>query len=149
MRVLISILMATSTLIAFGLYTLRREGPGNALFALFVAVGFFELEVGSFMDDSFFAYPSSGPFRFFWIYPILFILAQIYLCESREPRRRWVRLGYGTWMLGCLWSAESAIYVCHAHGSPPSPYRNSFAREVAVARYEAQSSPYFERSAPP
>jgi hypothetical protein len=111
MRVLISILMATSTLIAFGLYTLRREGPGNALFALFVAVGFFELEVGSFMDDSFFAYPSSGPFRFFWIYPILFILAQIYLCESREPRRRWVRLGYGTWMLGCLWSAESAIYV--------------------------------------
>lgn len=52
----------------------------------------------------------AGPMRFFWSMALVALVAKIYLTESVLAQRRYVWLGTGCWILGCLWSAESALY---------------------------------------
>jgi hypothetical protein len=111
MRVLISAMVAASTMLAFSIFYVRRAGLFDGVFALLASIAFFSFEIGSSFNDSFFAYPSSGPLRFFWVYAALGALVGGYLNDSQRLKQRWRWLGYGAWIIGVLWSAESAIYV--------------------------------------
>jgi len=57
--------------------------------------------------------PSIGPMRFFWIYPLVGYV--LYLCRSFASAGRLPRCTYLAgnllWLLGALWSAESAVFV--------------------------------------
>ena len=54
-------------------------------------------------------YPSSSTARFLWCYVLLAMAANNFL-GSRPSIDRFARYGATAWILGCLWSAESAIY---------------------------------------
>jgi hypothetical protein len=55
--------------------------------------------------------PSVGPYRFVWVYALLLLLGR----ESRRapgtgPSRELRVAGNAVWVVGCLWSIESAVY---------------------------------------
>lgn len=52
----------------------------------------------------------AGPPRFFWSMALIAVAAKIYLTEDMAVRTRFVRLGACCWIVGCFWSAESALY---------------------------------------
>jgi hypothetical protein len=83
---------------------LRGPRPGllDCVFALALTTGVVLL-TGAWLV------PSVGPFRFFWCYALLAIL---FWRSRADPARRSVVLAGGTlaWLLGTLWSVESAAY---------------------------------------
>lgn len=69
-----------------------------------------------------YSYPSVGPFRFFWCYPLIGVL--FYASRFSEKMNAKILrylLGCGSlaWLIGVLWSAESAVY-CSAIWLLPS-----------------------------
>lgn len=54
--------------------------------------------------------PSMAAFRFFWCYALLGILVWEFQTNSKNPSRRILLAGCITWLIGTLWSAESAVY---------------------------------------
>ncbi|HXP92541.1 MAG TPA: hypothetical protein VN905_03665 [Candidatus Binatia bacterium] len=57
------------------------------------------------------AFPSVGAFRFFWAEALLaFLLWQYTVQSSARDRINRLALGNVIWLIGVLWSAESAIY---------------------------------------
>jgi hypothetical protein len=91
---------------------LRGPRPGllDCVFALALTTGvvFFFPGFSSFLTGSW-VLPSVGPFRFFWCYALLAIL---FWHSRADPARRSLVLAGGTlaWLLGTLWSVESAAY---------------------------------------
>jgi hypothetical protein len=55
-------------------------------------------------------YPSTGSFRFLWCVALLLILMTILRFRTRRARLTILVLGNLVWIVGVLWSAESAIY---------------------------------------
>src|SRR5262249_51826427 len=56
-------------------------------------------------------YPSVGAFRFFWCYALLAVLFWEHRRQERHPVGRWpLWLGCCVWLVGTLWSGESAVY---------------------------------------
>lgn len=56
------------------------------------------------------AYPSTGAFRFLWSVALLLILVIVLRVHSSRARLTILLIGNLFWVLGVLWSAESAIY---------------------------------------
>ena len=54
--------------------------------------------------------PSAGPMRFVWCQLLLIVL----WAYERARRPRLLTLGTALWVVGCLWSAESAVYCSMA-----------------------------------
>lgn len=52
----------------------------------------------------------AGPPRFFWSMALIALAAKLYLTKDLRVRTRFVWLGAACWIVGCLWSAESALY---------------------------------------
>ncbi len=89
-------------------------------------------------------YPSSSVVRFFWCYVLLFYVGRALASGSRRPARFALEGGI-LWTLGCLWSAESAVYSTltfvpglllaarrEAEGSPGLPGQAARAAKVSA-----------------
>jgi len=84
--------------------------------------------------------PSSGPYRFFWIYSIAAVLLwELHLAYSDDRRWTPVWIGLATWLASCLWSAESAVY-CSVMLMPA--YVGMLFRRLSS---QADSRPLFQR----
>jgi|GEM_PF-2498469 len=55
-------------------------------------------------------YPSTGAFRFLWCVALLLVLLSLLRVHSSRARIAILMLGNVVWVVGFLWSAESAIY---------------------------------------
>jgi hypothetical protein len=99
---------------AWLIYRVLRSGGGlpaaaaaavSAATAVFLASGYREPLSGNY------AWPSMGALRYVWIYALLSVL----FVMQRRPalRRHLTLLGDGLWLIGCVWSFESAI-ACSA-----------------------------------
>lgn len=87
---------------------------------LYVVLGMNWLAAGAIVTAFFFLadplligptpYPSMSAVRFLWCYALLAMAATIFLGE-RPSVARFVRYGTLPWIVGLLWSAESAIYT--------------------------------------
>lgn len=82
--------------------------PRHKLFAfLLVSAGIF------FADPNLIGptlYPSSSVMRFFWCYVLLFLLVRSAALRNSETVNGFFRIGLFAWLLGTLWSLESAVY---------------------------------------
>lgn len=95
---------------------LRRIGPGwlNLSFALACAVmipmfssNFPEVSPGT----SIFIFPNFGPYRYFWVLVLIGLLIWNQRLSPASDRRRTIMVaGSVCWLLGVLWSVESAVY---------------------------------------
>jgi hypothetical protein len=54
--------------------------------------------------------PAVGPYRFFWCYALMAVLVWAYHQKHRGGQARTLTAGCVAWLLGALWSAESAVY---------------------------------------
>jgi hypothetical protein len=86
--------------------TLTKINPRNNLFNfLLVATGIF------FADPDLIGpqlYPSSSVFRFAWCYVLIILIFNSAYSSSKSPMN--MKLLMCAWVLGCLWSFESAVY---------------------------------------
>ena len=56
--------------------------------------------------------PAAGPYRFIWCFVMLAFLVQWRTRDhTNDKPSRFALTGTGIWIVACLWSAESAIYV--------------------------------------
>ncbi len=88
-----------------------RRGILSQVFAVLVTIGLFFtiMDQNGLYGRHFF--PSAGPFRFLWALTLLGLLA----VERRTPagsssQRTILLLGTAAWIIGILWSVESAFY---------------------------------------
>ena len=56
-------------------------------------------------------FPSVGPFRFFWLYSIIFFIVIQWQRKFIKNQKYENYFGSFIWIIGCLWSFESAYYV--------------------------------------
>jgi hypothetical protein len=54
--------------------------------------------------------PAVGPYRFFWCYALLGVLVWAHHTQPGKGQARTLVAGCVAWLMGVLWSAESAIY---------------------------------------
>lgn len=106
-----SLLLFAAACFLYFLLRSLRSGWTNYWFSLAVtlAVSFF-LPAGHLLGPQ--IYPSIGAFRFFWCYALIAILLLDYrAARAGTPQKslRWI--GCGVWVIGSLWSAESATYA--------------------------------------
>src|SRR5262249_36292573 len=90
---------------------LRSLGQGfmNWLFSLVLALAAVFLVPGRPQDLYGYDTPAAGPFRFFWCFALLMVLVWQYRRPASMPSACLV-IGCLVWLLGTLWSAESAVY---------------------------------------
>lgn len=94
-------------------FVLRSIGNGfiNYCFALAVTVAAIFLMAGwppALLGPQ--VFPSLGPFRFIWCYALLFILIRDFRRGSEKNDWRVLLAGCLIWLVGTLWSSESAVY---------------------------------------
>ncbi len=73
-------------------------------------------------------YPSMGAVRFFWCYVLLALAAANFL-GARPSMTRFARAGGLAWIIGMLWSAESAVYTSVIYFTPLFLQVGAVARE--------------------
>lgn len=103
-----AVLMFIEACLLFWMLLARGVNYVSLIFAATVTIGtaIFQLGAGSGARLG----PISGPLRWFWSYAMLAVLLKIYLVEDKRIRERWIYFGTACWIVGCLWSAESALY---------------------------------------
>jgi len=99
------------------------------------------------MGKDFTNFPSGGPLRFFWVYAIALYVFHISCSFSRWQQlpRYTVKAGIALWLVGVLWSFESAVYVsilwlpalfiisvAQAFLSHSPPARRGFAKYIGI-----------------
>ena len=93
--------------------TLRSSRPGlvNWFGSLVITLAaLFFIPAAQFLATH--IYPSSGPYRFFWCYALLAVLIwEVRTLERSRAQRRVLIVGCMVWLLGVLWSPESAVYA--------------------------------------
>ncbi|HXI14060.1 MAG TPA: hypothetical protein VNM92_15660 [Thermoanaerobaculia bacterium] len=106
----VALLTACAT---FAWYALQRSRPdwlGRIISLLATTAAFFLVSGSAQHLSGPMEYPSTGPFRFLWVYAILAILLWNFVTEGRH--RAAVQLaGAVVWAVGSLWSFESWAYV--------------------------------------
>jgi hypothetical protein len=91
-----------------------RTGRANLIFSLAVALAAVAMVPGwplPSQPTGPYVTPAVGAYRFFWCYALLAVLVWEYR-TAPEARRHWrpLALGSTAWLLGSLWSCESAAY---------------------------------------
>jgi hypothetical protein len=105
-------LMFLSAAILYALLRSTRTGPVGRVLALaltlstvFLVPGRPDFGIGPLLT------PAVGAYRFFWCYALLGVLVLAFRADCRGPMpRRMLVGGCLAWLLGVLWSAESAAY---------------------------------------
>ena len=109
-----SILMFLSGCFVFTMYRSLRTGPTNLVFSLAVALAAVFMVPGwpyPLRPTGPYVTPAVGAYRFIWCYALLAVLVWEYRSHPRSGNhRRPLVLGSVTWLLGSLWSCESAAY---------------------------------------
>jgi hypothetical protein len=104
-------LVTSSMMVFYILYSFRKTHLNYFLSIIITlcAVFLFPGWVPELWGVNFF--PSVGPFRFFWLYVILFFV--VIQCQSNffKNKEHENYLGSFIWIIGCMWSFESAYYV--------------------------------------
>jgi hypothetical protein len=102
---------ATALIIFYTIYSFR-ENILNYFLAIFLTIsslflfpGWLPLLVGVQ------TFPSIGPYRFFWIFALLFFIFIQYKKNFIKSENKKNILGTCIWLIGFLWSFESAFYV--------------------------------------
>lgn len=106
-----SFLLFASALFLFYILRSLRNGLLNFCFALLVTLAAVFLIAGwppALLGPQ--VFPSLGPFRFIWCYVLLFILVLEFRSDSKRLERQLPLIGCGVWLIGTLWSSESAVY---------------------------------------
>jgi hypothetical protein len=86
-----------------------RRGIINYVFSFLITVASTFMLTGWAVDLSGpHLLPSAGPFRFCWCYVLLLMLFWHYKAKPQTNRPLW--LGTIAWLIGTLWSFESALY---------------------------------------
>ncbi len=112
MFILNALLLFLSAVFIFFVLRSLRPGPGNFWFSLVVTFAAVFLMPGlpNVLTGPQ-VVPSIGAFRFFWCYCLLAVLVWEHRRNSdAEPKPYVLLLGCLTWVLGTLWSVESATY---------------------------------------
>jgi len=115
--VLNSVLLFVSAIILFFILRSLQPGPKNFVFSLAVTLAAAFLITGwppALLGPQ--VFPSLGPFRFIWCYILLVILLW-HFKTSRQQDWRVLVAGTIAWVVGTLWSSESAVY-CFAIWMP-------------------------------
>jgi hypothetical protein len=110
--VVYSALLFLSAGFLFLLLRSLRTGVTNWMFSLAVTLAAFFLLPGyTPLLTGPFGYPSVSAYRFFWCYALLAVLVWEHCGgPQQKPRCGPLWVGNGVWLLGSLWSAESAAY---------------------------------------
>jgi hypothetical protein len=102
---------ATALIIFYTLYSLR-ENIINYFLALFLTISSLFLFPGWVPSlKGVQAYPSIGPYRFFWIFALIFFIFIQYKKDLLKNEYKKIAIGTSIWLIGFLWSFESAFYV--------------------------------------
>jgi hypothetical protein len=103
-----SALVFLAGLILYAALRALRTGRTNPAFALAVtlAATFVTGDTANLSGPS--VGPSLGAYRFFFCYALLALLALA--CRDGRPGRKALIAGCATWLVGSLWSCESAVY---------------------------------------
>lgn len=137
-----SFLLFASAIFLFYILRSVRTGLLNFCFALLVTLAAVFLIAGwppALLGPQ--VFPSLGPFRFIWCYVLLFILVWEFRRESKKMGWQLPLAGCVIWLIGTLWSSESAVY-CAAIWLPAYAliiYRK--ARNVYAEERESAKSP--------
>jgi hypothetical protein len=105
-----SFLLFASALCLFFVLRLIRPGLKNFCFSLLVTLAAVFLMAGwppALLGPQ--AFPSLGPFRFIWCYALLALLIKE-LNSANKSYWRIPFIGNIVWLMGTLWSSESAVY---------------------------------------
>jgi hypothetical protein len=109
--VLNSVLLLLSSSFLFYIFRSLRTGPANFIFALLITLAAVFLLPGYlYLGYAPQAFPMLGPFRFGWVYALLAVLFWEFRSSEISPAPRVLLLGTLIWLLGSLWSSESAAY---------------------------------------
>lgn len=107
-----SLLLFLSAVFVF--FVLRSLGGGfmNFCFSLAVTLAAVFLMAGGWAPELLGPqiFPSTAAFRFFWCYALLGVLLWEFRRGSEDPPGRILLAGCVVWLMGTLWSAESAVY---------------------------------------
>ncbi|HUQ34113.1 MAG TPA: hypothetical protein VM095_18470 [Pyrinomonadaceae bacterium] len=106
-----SLLLFSSAVFLFYVLRSLMTGPLNFCFALSATLAAVFLMAGwppALLGPQ--VFPSLGPFRFIWCYALLLILFQDYRRKAEKPDWRLMLAGCVIWLIGTLWSSESAVY---------------------------------------
>jgi hypothetical protein len=107
-----AVLTGASGLILYGILRSVRGGRWTPWVSLLVAASAIYLVTGDLrLSTGPSIGPSLGAYRFFWCFALLGILAWDFRARpDGPPRRKALLLGSVAWLLGTLWSSESATY---------------------------------------
>lgn len=131
--VITSMSVAFAALFLYVLFRTTLRGPIGPLLAFVLTYGaLFVMDGNPPGMSGPKGYPGNGPYRFVWVYVLLAVLVLDFTTRGRG-RRRWVVpiLGSAVWVIGSIWSAESAVY-CAAIWLPA--YVLMTMREIARTR---------------
>jgi hypothetical protein len=106
-----SALLFMSALFLFFLLRALRPGLVNFCFALFTTLAAVFLIAGwppALLGPQ--VFPSLGPFRFICCYALLLVLLWDFQRGGEESSWRIPMVGSVVWLIGTLWSSESAVY---------------------------------------
>jgi hypothetical protein len=107
--VLNALLLWLTAVLIYGVVRSLRGGLTNLCLAFALASVAVFLVWGS-PGPGFPYYPSTAAPRYFWCYALLGVLAWEARADSASPSRRLLLSGCAVWLLGTLWSVESAAY---------------------------------------
>lgn len=105
-----SFLLFASAIFLFFLLRSIRPGWKNFCFSLLVTLAAIFLMAGwppALLGPQ--VFPSLGPFRFIWCYALLALLIREFT-DANKSFRRIPLIGNVVWLIGTLWSSESAVY---------------------------------------
>jgi hypothetical protein len=132
-----SILLFSSALFLFFLLRALRPGLVNFCFALLTTLAAVFLIAGwppALLGPQ--VFPSLGPFRFICCYALLLVLLWDFQRDKEERSWRIPVLGCVVWLIGTLWSSESAVY-CAAIWLPS--YALIILRKTAAPQSEGKA----------
>jgi hypothetical protein len=137
--ILNSLLLFASALFLFFLLRSAQAGVANFFFSLAVTLAAVFLIAGwppALLGPQ--VFPSLGPFRFIWCYVLLFILFLDFRRPAAKGGWQLPLAGCCAWLIGTLWSSESAVY-CAAIWLPC--YALIILRKARGLRMEGKSAP--------
>ncbi len=114
--VLTAVFLVAQALMLFTMLWRRDGGLLNFLYAALLPAAIFLTDQAYRWPFGPRVYPQHGV-RFFWLYGLLFIIFKLSVDRTMASRRTYIFIGFAAWLIGCLWSFESAVWVTLTWGT--------------------------------